>query len=157
MSNAQNLAVLTSQQYLLQNILDKSGQTGGKFDLVNALNNKLPHPKKGWVLPGYRYLGPANPLEEQLDENDKPRPGFEPVNGLDTVALHHDICTRDAEALKDKHKCDQIMLDELKELKPKTFGEKVAKKLSYGVIAAKKKLGWGISKEQHNILNKIFN
>ena len=44
-----------------------------------------------------------------------------------------------------------------KELKPETFGEKIAKKISYGAIAAKKKLGLGISKEQTKLLNEIFN
>ena len=37
-------------------------------------------------LPGYKYLGPGNPLSKQLDENDNPLPGYEPVNAIDEAA-----------------------------------------------------------------------
>ena len=33
---------------------------------------RLPRPKKGFVLPGHKYTGPYNPLDEQLDVNDIP-------------------------------------------------------------------------------------
>ena len=144
-----NLSVLILQK---NNILkDYQTRRGEGFDIVKTIN-ALPHPKKGWVLPGYRYLGPANPLETQLDSADRPLPGHEPVNGLDAIALNHDVCTRDAAELSEKHVCDRKMLKELKLLKPKTFGERVNKKVVQGVIGTKYKLGLG----QKNIINELF-
>ena len=143
-----NLSVLILQK---NNILkDYQTRRGEGIDIVKTIN-ALPHPKKGWVLPGYRYLGPANPLETQLDSADRPLPGHEPVNGLDAIALNHDVCTRDAADLFEKHACDRKMLNELKQLKPKTFGERVNKKLVQ-VIGTKYKLGLG----QKNIINELF-
>lgn len=34
---------------------------GGWLDIHEAIG-KLPRPKRGWVLPGYNYLSPYNPL-----------------------------------------------------------------------------------------------
>ena len=47
---------------------------------AHGILEKLPKPAKGWTLPGYQYCGPLNPLEKQVNENDEPNPGFEPVN-----------------------------------------------------------------------------
>ena len=74
----------------------------------------LPRPKKGWVLPGHKYTGPYNPLDEQL-ENDLPIAGQEPFNKVDEISMRHDICYRDRE----KKKCDDIMLSELDLLEPR--------------------------------------
>ena len=164
MSNAQNLAVLTSQQYLLQNILDKSGQTGNGFDLQKGLRKVERFlPKDILTLPNHRYTGiQSTPLEEELDENDNPLPGHQPYNQVDRIALSHDICFRDAEklpkekSLPAKHVCDDIMLKSLKKMKPKGIRERIDRKIVQGVIGVKRKLGWGISKEQRQILNKLF-
>ena len=42
---------------------------------IHKVIGYLPRPKKGWVLPGHKYTGPYNPLDEQLDENDLPIAG----------------------------------------------------------------------------------
>ena len=39
---------------------------------IHKLIGKLPRPKKGFTLPGHKYTGPYNPLDEQLDEKDIP-------------------------------------------------------------------------------------
>ena len=62
---------------------------------IHKLIGKLPRPPKGFVLPGHKYTGPYNPLENQLDKNDNPIPGQEPKNGVDAISKHHDICYRD--------------------------------------------------------------
>ena len=42
--------------------------------------------------PGYKYLGPNNPLEKQVDlETGIPKDGNEPTNALDAIALKHDL------------------------------------------------------------------
>ena len=86
-----------------------------------------------------------------MDSADRPLPGHEPVNGLDAIALNHDVCTRDAAELSEKHVCDRKMLKELKLLKPNTFGERVNKEVVQGVIGTKYKLGLG----QKNIINEL--
>ena len=57
---------------------------GGKID-IHSLIRKLPRPKDGFTLPNHKYTGPWNPLETQLDENDKPLPGQEPYNQVDEI------------------------------------------------------------------------
>ena len=125
--------------------LMKNFQVGGAID-AHALLSKLPHPKKGWTLPNHKYTGPFNPLSEQLDEFDNPLPGQEPYNQIDETALRHDICYRDVrqeDVALNKRLCDKKMLDELDEIKPKNFREKVDRGFVRGVIGAKHKLGWG--------------
>ncbi len=99
----------------------------------------LPRPKKGWVLPGHKYTGPYNPLDEQL-ENDLPIAGQEPFNKVDEISMRHDICYRDRE----KKKCDDIMLSELDLLEPRNMREQVDKFFVKKVMETKKKLGLGI-------------
>ena len=62
---------------------------------IHKVIGKLPRPKSGFVLPGHKYTGPYNPLEEQLDENDIPIAGQEPFNAVDEISMRHDICYRD--------------------------------------------------------------
>ena len=66
--------------------------TGGKLD-INSLISKLPKPKSGWAPPGYKYMGPYNPLDKQLDYD--PPTGevlkwqVKPKNKVDEIS---DIC-----------------------------------------------------------------
>ena len=62
--------------------------------------------------------------------------------------LSHDLCFRDNDTLAGKHKCERIMLSDLKKLKSKTFGEKVMKKVTQGIIGSKYKLGLGVEQKQ---------
>ena len=94
---------------------------------IHKLIGKLPRPAKGFVLPGHKYTGPFNPLEDQLDENDNPIPGQEPKNGVDAISMHHDICYRDNNTKDGKQKCDDRMLIELNQLKPKSIRERIDK------------------------------
>ena len=54
--------------------------------------NKLNKFSLSWDL----YLRFLSALNIRLDENDKPKPGEEPVSPTDQLALHHDIAYRDA-------------------------------------------------------------
>lgn len=113
---------------------------GGNID-IHALIGKLPKPEKGWTLPKHKYTGPWNPLHKQLDEKDNPRPGQEPYNQVDGIAMRHDICYRDHE--NDKHGCDRQMINELSNMKPNGFREKIDSAFVKGVIGTKLKLGLG--------------
>ena len=144
----ENQRLLSVQSLQRQNIL-----RGNSID-IHKLIGKLPKPKKGFVLPGYRYCGPFNPLDEQVDEDGNPLPGNEPVNELDDICRIHDNMFEKAKNLKDKHKADKEMLGRLKKLKPKSFGEKVNKKVVQGIIGTKYHLRLGI--EQKQILKDLF-
>ena len=96
---------------------------------IHKMIGKLPRPKRGFVLPYHKYTGPYNPLDEQLDEDDQPLPGQEPYNAVDAISMHHDICYLDNNTKEGKHKCDDVMLQELDELQPRSFREKIDKKL----------------------------
>ena len=67
---------------------------GGAIDIHKAIG-KLPKPKAGWTLPGYRYTGPYNDLENQVRYN--PETGeileiYDPPTGpTDAVAMQHDV------------------------------------------------------------------
>ena len=41
---------------------------GGAFDIHKAIG-KLPKPKKGWTPGQYKFMGPYNPLDKQLEYN----------------------------------------------------------------------------------------
>ena len=153
MDNARNLAVLTSKEYDLQNII-----TGKGFDLQKNLRKVERFlPKDILTLPKHRYTGiQSTPLEDELDENDNPLPGHLPYNQVDAIALKHDICYRDSDSKRDKHVCDDVMLKSLKDMKPKGFREKVDRKVVQTIIGAKRKLGLGLSKGQQKILNNLF-
>ena len=83
-------------------------------------------------------------MDEQLDEHDQPLPGQELYNAVDAISMRHDICNRDNDTVVGKHKCDDIMLQELHMLQPHGFREKIDRKLVRSIIGEKRKLGWGI-------------
>ena len=112
---------------------------------VHSLIEKLPHPKKGWTVPSIsgKYCGPLNPLETQLDENDKPIPSEQPVHELDQICLWHDLKYRDFP--EEKHRWDKEMLKKIDNLGPSSgWKESIARKLVKGIIWGKVKLGLGL-------------
>ena len=122
---------------------------------IHKIIGKLPRPKKGFVLPSHKYTGPYNPLDEQLDDHDRPVPGQEPFNAVDAISMHHDICYRDyGDAKGGKHKCDDQMLNELNMLKPKDMRERIDRRLAKTLIGAKRKLGLGMSDQLADELHK---
>jgi hypothetical protein len=111
---------------------------------IHALIGKLPRPEKGFTLPNYKYAGPYNQLDKQLDKNDKPLPGQEPYNTVDAISMRHDICYRDHKTLKGKRYCDERMLDELNQMKPKGKRERIDRQVVKSIIGAKKRMGLGL-------------
>ena len=100
-----NLSVLTTKPDRTDYLYEPASHTqrGEAFDIHKVIS-KLPIPRTGWVLPGYQYLGQMSPLEEQIDENDNPKPSHLPKNELDDIARCHDICYYDIQI--NKSKCD---------------------------------------------------
>jgi hypothetical protein len=55
--------------------------------------------KRRWVMPGFNFLGPNNPVEEQIAQ------GIKPTNDTDAAALNHDLDYSDIWA---KHKAGKL-------------------------------------------------
>ena len=57
---------------------------------------KLPRPSKGWIAPGYKYLGSYNLLDKPVSFNTKTGEIYkineQPKNNLDRIAMNHNIC-----------------------------------------------------------------
>ena len=126
---------------------------------IHKIIGKLPRPAKGWVLPGHKYTGPYNPLDEQLDDNNQPKAGQEPFNKVDEISMRHDICYRDT---GNKKRCDKIMLHELDLLEPTSMRERLDKYITTKAISTKQSLGLGITwtnalaNELHKPIKKKF-
>ena len=105
---------------------------GGKFDIHKAMLPQLP--KTGVTLPGHRYCGLGNPLDNGP-----------PTNELDAICMEHDYYYS---SNIPKSECDKSMLGKLSSSESKTFGEKVAKSsIVKPIIGTKYQLGLGNKKK----------
>ena len=92
-----------------KNCFTKS-KAGGELD-INSFIGKLPKPKAGWTPNNYKYTGPFNPLDEQLEYD--PETGeitkwiVPPFNKVDETSAHHDVCYSRG---VDKYECDRKMV-----------------------------------------------
>ena len=137
--------------------MEKSGkkwkkvEKSGKVDL-HAMIGKRPRPKRGWTPPAnlfkpfgehYKYMGPYNPLDEQLKYDPKTGKIIDfyekHYNEVDEIAAHHDICyVRGV----DKHECDKTMVESFDQVPNLTKWGQTA----HFLINSKQKLGLGVSK-----------
>ena len=78
----------TPPQYQLYRLLIP--QEDGAVDIHRAIG-KLPKPKGGWTLPGHKYTGPYNDLENQVRYNPETGEILEvydtPTGKTDAIAL----------------------------------------------------------------------
>ena len=123
----------------------------GKGLDIHKFIGKLPKPKKGWTPGNYKYMGPYNPLDKQLEYD--PESGevlkwnVKPLNRVDEISAHHDICYGMAEdGKRTKKECDKRMVQQLDDI---PYGEmpkwgQVARFL----INTKQKLGMGLGNER---------
>ena len=67
---------------------------GGAIDIHKAIG-KLPRPAGGWTLPGHKYTGPYNDLENQVRYNPETGEILEiydqPTGSTDAIAMQHDV------------------------------------------------------------------
>jgi len=118
----------------------------------------LPEPKN-WHLPKHKYTGPFTDLSIRLNEDGTPKPGFEPYNQIDEIAMHHDACYSRADAGESTRKeCDKKMLDELDAVKTKGIREKIDYAVVKPIIWIKHKLGLGLeeAEELHKPIRHKF-
>jgi len=131
---------------------------------ASKLANKIGIPLKNLHLPGHKYTGPFTTLESRIDKDGNPLPGYEPNNQIDNIALHHDVCYKNADKLgnKSRHQCDKEMLNKLNEVKTNGSREKLHYLLVKLIIWKKHKLGLGIiyniqlAKELHKPITRKF-
>ena len=123
--------------------------SGGAIDIHKAILKVAP--KKGFVMPGHRYTGPGNPLEQQLRYNPNTGQILEiyqqPTGKTDAVSMQHDVdysvCANKPKSnqVKCKNDADRKMVKALDAIpwKDRQWGHAVAR----NAIAAKSKLGMG--------------
>ena len=120
---------------------------GGALDIHKAIG-KLPRPACGWTLPGHKYTGPYNDLENQVRYNPETGEILEiydqPTGPTDAVAMQHDI---DYSVCGDNRKCknkaDRKMVKSLDAIpySERQWGHWLARNL----INTKQKLGLGLN------------
>ena len=109
-------------------------------------------PKKGFVMPGHRYTGPGNPLEQQLRYDPNTGQILEiyqqPTGRTDAVSMQHDVdysvCGNKpkGDQVKCKNNADRKMVKSLDAIpwKERQWGHTIAR----NAIAAKSKLEMGV-------------
>ena len=122
--------------------------TGGSIDIHKAIG-KLPKPKGGWTLPGHKFTGPYNDLENQVRWDPKTGEILEvydkPTGKTDAIAMQHDV---DYSVCKDDKKCknkaDRKMVKALDSVpyNERQWGHWMARNM----INTKQKLGLGVPK-----------
>ena len=124
--------------------------SGGAIDIHKAILKVAP--KKGFVMPGHRYTGPGNPLEQQLRYDPTTDQILEihqqPTGRTDAVSMQHDVdytvCGNKpkSDQVKCKNDADRKMVKALDAIpwKERKWGHTVAR----NAIAAKSKLGMGV-------------
>ena len=89
---------------------------GGAIDIHKAIG-KLPRPKAGFTPGKYKYMGPYNPLDQQLEYNkdtgEITKWHVKPYNKVDEIAAYHDVCS---DMGKTKGDCDKAMVKSLDEI-----------------------------------------
>ena len=120
---------------------------GGSLD-IHKLIGKIPKPKAGWTPGGYKYMGPYNPLDKQLeyDRNtgEVTKWHVQPYNKVDEIAAHHDICY---DMGKNKGECDKQMVKSL-DMIPYGQMPKWGQTARF-LINTKQKLGLGVKKPKN--------
>src|SRR5277367_6781470 len=91
------------------------------LDIVDILNTIIPGEKH---LPGMNFRGPGTRLNEKLNDDDTPKPGYEPSDKVDEIALKHDLAYRDHADLRNRNKADREMICELLNIERPTCRER---------------------------------
>ena len=120
---------------------------GGAVDIHKQIG-KLPKPKSGWTLPGLKYTGPYNDLENQVRYNPETGEILEiydqPTGPTDAVAIQHDVdyivC---GDNRKCKNKADRKMVKSLNAI---PYNERQCGHcLTKNIINTNRKLGLGLN------------
>ena len=117
---------------------------GAGVDIHKAIGK----PKSGWTLPGHKYTGPYNDIENQVrydNQGNVLEIYDKPTGKTDAIAMQHDvdysICEDDKEC---KHRADKKMVSALDAVpwKERQWGHWLAR----NTINTKRKLGLGVAR-----------
>ena len=133
------------------------GRTGSGLDIHKAIG-KLPKPKAGWTLPGHKYTGPYNDLENQVKWDRDTGQIYEiydqPTGKTDAIAMQHDVdysvCADKGKNVKScKNVADKKMVRALDAIpwNERQWGHWLAR----NTINTKQKLGLGVKKNAKNL------
>ena len=131
---------------------DVSKRIAGRGVDIHKAIGKLPKPKGGWTLPGHKYTGPYNDLENQVrydNEGNILEIYDKPTGKTDAIAMQHDvdytICKDDK---KCKHRADAKMVRALDAVpwNERQWGHFLAR----NTINTKRKLGLGTDKKKRS-------
>ena len=135
--------------------------SSGAIDIHKAILKVAP--KKGFVMPGHKYTGPGNPLEEQLRYDPNTGQILEiyqqPTGKTDAVSMQHDVDYTisgnkpKSDQVKCKNEADRKMVKALDAIpwKDRQWGHAVAR----NAIAAKSKLGMGVKKSKNGKSRRV--
>ena len=129
-------------------------RTGSDLDIHKAID-KLPKPKAGWTLPGHKYTGPYNDLENQVKWDKNTGQIYEiydkPTGKTDAIAMQHDVdysvCADKGVNVKScKNVADKKMVKALDAIpwNERQWGHWLAR----NTINTKQKLGLGASQKE---------
>ena len=125
---------------------DRKDLDGGALDIQKHLSKLGEIHMRTPTMKKYNYCGPGTKLEKRLTSNDpKIR---DPINNLDSICQRHDIAYSEAKSLKDKHKADDVMLDEISKIPymKRPWGTTAVQ----AMITGKRKLGLGKVRKPKN-------
>jgi hypothetical protein len=94
----------------------------------------------------HNYTGPGTKLWDRVDKKTRrPKPGNEPVNGVDRLALQHDLDYEDYKDHDKRAEADKKMIAGLDELiKKGTWKEKLDAYITKAALKGKQLIGAGI-------------
>jgi len=136
-------------RFLPDDFLSDNNQTGGNIDIHKWIGKLPGRPKAGFTPSKYKYMGPYNPLDKQLEYNKETgkitKWNVQPYNKVDKIAAKHDICY---DMGKDKGECDRKMVERLDKI---PYGQmpKWGQTARF-LINTKQKLGLGVKKTKKN-------
>ena len=118
------------------------GKEGGDF--IDSIAGGKLFPGEFHLL-NHNFTGPGTRTDLRLNPEDlTPKEWSLPINKVDEASLKHDIAYMD-KTLEARHKADEIMIEELKNIENPTFRENLERKIIIPILQSKKWLGLGIA------------
>lgn len=108
------------------------------LDLVDVINTVLPFEKH---LPGMNYCGPGTNLKKKLNADFTVKVGYEPTDRVDEAALKHDISYCKHKDLRQRHKADKELLNDLRNIENPTWRERIERWIVYPILLIKSAIG----------------
>ena len=148
-TNDEQLFTARNDRLMQNGICSVCGKMKTKFvkagsGLFNEAVNKLPFELH---LPGHNFTGPGTRLGKRLNPDLTPKEWSKPINKVDNVAYHHDLCYTKHQDRKARNEiCDKEMLPELDEIEKPTLRERLDRGIVKNLINTKVKLGLGFKK-----------